>query len=479
MPAQDAILPSGRAWGLEGMKAVMRRRLLVLTTLLACLVVLTTRATADSGAARVALLQGKAEVRGKGDSAYRPVRIGSVIRTGDRLRTVSDCRLEMQMDGCITVRLGPDSDCTIEELDSKGGTLLTMRARLQAGKAWAVVTRVLRVQPRLQVQTPSAVLAVRGTTLRLDVSERGDTEVFTYEGAVELQAAGQAIKVSREQRAAAAVGAPPEPATTFNVELDEQDPWVHWNKLRDRIKRAGDPRVMVVLKESNVRNVEPTSFAESELLRVLTEVGYRTVDSAQVTLAGNEQQRLLAAQGDAKSAQALAARFEADVLVVGSATSEPSGAVGGGLISSRATVQVKILLPDTGEVLASDSETSPALDVEQATAGKKALIAAGKALAPRVALRILEAIERKEKGFQIVVTRLERRSQMARVQERLTQLPGMKAVVLRQFVIGLARFDVDYEGSAEELAEALESLKDMRLTVIGISARKVEATYGR
>ncbi len=132
------------------------------------------------GVARLSIAQGDVNIR-RGDSGEL-VAAGpnAPLMTRDRVQTSGGSRAEIELDYGNLVRLGPNTDLSLGDVEYQ-------KAQLQLG-AGAVIYRVLRNSPsQIEIDTPS--IAVRPTMqgeYRVSVSEDGTTEITVRSGNVEV-----------------------------------------------------------------------------------------------------------------------------------------------------------------------------------------------------------------------------------------------------------------------------------------------------
>ena len=136
----------------------------------------------------------------------------------------------------------------------------------------------------------------------------------------------------------------------------------------ERIKKALEgktlPTIMVDIPEEHVgqRIVDPA--AETEFNLLAKEVGFTVFEKQS---SGNK----------------------ADVIIKGEAFSEYA-ATHGKLISVKARLEVKAVDPQTGEIIATDRQTTVAVDLTEQIAAKTALQQAGAILAERLLVKIVD-----------------------------------------------------------------------------------------
>jgi hypothetical protein len=129
-------------------------------------------------------------------------------------------------------------------------------------------------------------------------------------------------------------------------------------KLKETLKGTPLPTIQVKVAEQDLSRVVIDPAVDTEFAKIVKEVGGTIVDPAQ-------------------GGQAAA------IAITGEAISQ-TGARRGQLVSARARVELKAVRAADGKVLATDRETSVAVDIADAIAGKSALQNAAFDLAERI-----------------------------------------------------------------------------------------------
>lgn len=140
----------------------------------ACALLLTATtalAAEPNGAGRVKVASGEAFiVRGR---ELLPAQIGQVIRSSDGLKTGPDGRLGVTLKDNTRVSLGPASEVRLESFiynPSAGHMGLVLK--FVRGVAAYVSGRIAKLSPdSIRLETPAAIVGVRGTTLTIRVAE--------------------------------------------------------------------------------------------------------------------------------------------------------------------------------------------------------------------------------------------------------------------------------------------------------------------
>lgn len=132
--------------------------------LIASLLLCAAAARADEPVGRVAALDGGAEAQHTATAAWAPLAAGDGILLGDRLRTLADGRLKVLLHDDSVLTLGASSELTVDE-QAVGAEAPASRFGLSVGTLRAVVTeRYGKPGARFEVETPTAIAGVRGTS---------------------------------------------------------------------------------------------------------------------------------------------------------------------------------------------------------------------------------------------------------------------------------------------------------------------------
>lgn len=145
-------------------------------------------------------------------------------------------------------------------------------------------------------------------------------------------------------------------------------------ELAKALKDARRPAVSIDVTERHVGQPVSDPAAETELAKILTELGFQVVDRT---------------AGD---------RTEAEIVLVGEGLSQ-FAARHGNLVSVKARLEVKALERKTGRVLAVDRQTTIGVDLAELLASKSALQDAAAAIAGRLLPAMLDTkAEAKNRG---------------------------------------------------------------------------------
>lgn len=162
----------------------------------------------------VIVVEGKPQVRPAGTGGFKPLKLNQFVYEGDQVKTLENDRLSIAFIGGAEVRISINSTFTLESGGGRSPTTL----KTTIGKAW---TRLLHGKAGLNIKTPSAVAAVRGTEADIESGER--TTVKVYEGFVDVFNDHGKQALVAGQMTQASVASAPEPARAMAA--DERGTW--------------------------------------------------------------------------------------------------------------------------------------------------------------------------------------------------------------------------------------------------------------
>ena len=137
--------------------------------------------------------KGTVEARASASASWVPVSRDVRLNEGDEVRTAGDATADVYFSDGSRFRIGRDSHFAVGSTGRKRTALSLLYGRLRAAVAGYFSSRV-------EVRTPSAVCAVRGTEFDVRVARNGDTSMNVDEGLVEVSdGKGKTAVVSSEE----------------------------------------------------------------------------------------------------------------------------------------------------------------------------------------------------------------------------------------------------------------------------------------
>lgn len=217
------------------------------------------------------------------------------------------------------------------------------------------------------------------------------------------------------------------------------------------------PRIMVMLAEDNSR------VAENTIIDILTGKSFDLVDpDVAASLARKNKGAVQAAiNGDVSAAAKLGAAKGAEYLIVGSVT-QTSGPAPYNMISGQAAITARVVNCSTGRILTSASQNAAFAHISEAMAREKATQKAAQMLMDKGLLeKIIASFQNTVNNgtiLNVTISNVNRFNMQAAIKESVANLDGTAAVVSREFGDGILKLSVQYKGSADAFAGALDGL---------------------
>ena len=154
---------------------------------------------------------GEAEVRVHGEGDPAPLEVGKLVRAGDIVQTGADSSVELRWvrwAGGMRIRIGPSTRFAVTRaVVNRSSEEKESRVRVEEGTIWIRLREALTGKSKFEVETPTAVAAVRGTVFRVTVARDGSSTVSVWEGMVVVSGGrGQEVVVGGGSMAALGVG---------------------------------------------------------------------------------------------------------------------------------------------------------------------------------------------------------------------------------------------------------------------------------
>ncbi|NBJ10339.1 FecR domain-containing protein [Microvirga arsenatis] len=280
------------------------------------------RPTPAAGA--IVAVKGGEEMRFVREDLWRTAPIQQNVVGGDTLRTNEIGNLAILFADQTQIRVGRNSVLTVN--DVAGGGAGNTQLSLQGGSIWA---RAARGGSGVDVKTPAAVAAIRGTDWSLSV-EGGRTSLVVLEGVVELSNPQGSVTVRQGEGAVATIGQAPTKFVLTNSEDREQ--MLFYMSLRDTFSsistsplagpalRAERARIAAIAPGArsaedwlSLAEIAPSLDGRAAAAQALAEARSRGLSASQRARADLVEAALLGSQHRWREAAALFAKVERGV----------------------------------------------------------------------------------------------------------------------------------------------------------------------
>jgi hypothetical protein len=158
---------------------------------------------ASTGLEKATLTRVQGEVRLSRGSENRPAVKGMALLAGDSLSTSAESSVDFKLEHRGLFHLGPDSRFTLGVVEGAKN----VQMKLQKGKVLLVLHK-LGSSDSFQVQTPTAIAGVRGTSFAVTAAE-GRSRIVVLTGKVALGSGASTVAIEAKQEAFVASGAAP------------------------------------------------------------------------------------------------------------------------------------------------------------------------------------------------------------------------------------------------------------------------------
>jgi hypothetical protein len=241
------------------------------------------------------------------------------------------------------------------------------------------------------------------------------------------------------------------------------------------IKKAGKPRLMLLISEQNVISDKPSywwgggvniGIAENTIMEKLAGKGFSFVDRQVVVARARSKLKSISSAGpdiNNDAALKLASMGEAEVVIIGQAVAKAGTPLMGTTIRScQATISVRALNADNGELLASAAASATAPHVDTVTGGSEAMKKASLEISDKLMSQILAKWEKRVSGIYMIKLTVSG-LKFDRVKEfrqfLKDQIDSIEEIYDRSYKDGVADLDIEISGSTGEIAEELSGKK--------------------
>lgn len=258
--------------------------------------------------------------------------------------------------------------------------------------------------------------------------------------------------------------------------------------IQTLMRRKNTPRMMVLIEERNVGETPgyhaidaDLNTAETALMDAFMAKGFRFVDESTVKRNLTQQKRAAVLAGDTEQAVAIGKMVGAEVLLAGKALAKATEitAYGTKIRSQQATVSVRAIRTDTGDIIATSNAQGKFSHIDDIAGGTAAIQKASEKVAAEIMDEILQQWQSDVSSGSTVSLQVQGLTDFDLLSKFKSSLSyyvrGMESLNQRSWNNGIAVFEVVLKGNADDLAKRLSN-KEMdghMLQVIGMSQNSV------
>ena len=265
-----------------------------------------------------------------------------------------------------------------------------------------------------------------------------------------------------------------------------------WAAIAHTVEQENNPRVVLAIVQAvrhtaggPVYEIAEEGSVQGKMEDFFINKGITLMDRKTGGAVSKRDLMLAVIKNDTKEAAALAAKFKADVLVVGRASAKYGRTIqvaGQTMYQFSATLTVRVIEADSAVLLASKSFGPEVTNCFQQPSGSDAALAAlSKRCAPKVLAATVEAWRRRanvRRSVQLMISEMDYNLWKA-FRAEVKGLRGVVGLRLREITEKVAYVDVEYKFTNEHLADTLTELKSVKLEIGEITANRIKLKVGK
>lgn|GEM_PF-461140 len=258
------------------------------------------------------------------------------------------------------------------------------------------------------------------------------------------------------------------------------------------MERMSFPRMLVLIDEQifvdeggeeRVPTTIDNATTATAFMEVLQPKGFRFVDPA--TVAMNTERAVLtsALEGDMAQASQIGRAFQAEVVVLGTTvarrnTNEMQQL--GNMISMQVSIAIRVIRADTGEIMTTTQDQEAGIGLSPIDGTHRGIERTMNKIMPRLEERILERWNEEVTSGTRVELHIVNGLDFMNVQRFIRLVPyyvrGAQSVVQKSFTEGLTILEVQFTGTAMDLATELASKEweEFEIAITGMTANQVQ-----
>lgn len=146
-------------------------------------------AAVDEFQATLTDFEGEVLFQKSGDKTWFPVEAGMPLESGDKIKTGADGSAEILIDDGSILKLEDKAEIELTAMRADSATKkMKTRLYLGVGRLFSNIAKLMNRESRFDVQTPTAIVGIRGTEFVVELADSEETDVGVFAGSVYVNA---------------------------------------------------------------------------------------------------------------------------------------------------------------------------------------------------------------------------------------------------------------------------------------------------
>lgn len=254
------------------------------------------------------------------------------------------------------------------------------------------------------------------------------------------------------------------------------------------MRRKNMPRMMMMIDEQNIGETPgyytfsaDMNTAETAIMEVFMAKGFRFIDRNTIQRNMDQQKAAAILAGNTAEAASLGRAVGAEVILTGKALAKSTvvEVYGTTQKSQQATVSVRAIRTDTGDIIATNTSQGAFPHIDDIIGGTKAIQKACTKLSDEIMDQILERWQSDVTSGGVIVLKVQGISGFAQLNKFKGALKyyvrGLVDITQREWNGAFATLEVNMKGNADDLAARLDgkNVEGIQVAVVGMSQNSV------
>ncbi|MBN1445324.1 MAG: FecR domain-containing protein [Candidatus Omnitrophica bacterium] len=159
----------------------------------------------------VTFLKGTADFKTQDKEEWIPLNTGDKIKEGSLIRTGAESSMEIKFEDGNVFMLKENTTVGFQTARKTGDNYSKYKMSLNMGKLVSNIQKTEKQETAVQIESPTAVVGVRGTVFRSSVDEKGTSQIEVLEGSVVVEGEKGKVELKKGEGTIVEKGKPPTP----------------------------------------------------------------------------------------------------------------------------------------------------------------------------------------------------------------------------------------------------------------------------